>query len=177
MAYPIKRKNTLPVAVMRRCAGCDHSGLADETSLNDTAAAYSAMTGSDGTKISLLPARIPMAQKTSLTAALYSDTTKKATDTIFKPLSPARTAIRRKCGGHMPETVIYRWNGLLKRPLLLKELSKVRRAEQRLQKIMRTGRNLPKLRRQAISSNGCGSEYVLPVPGWSHCMKPTAAMR
>lgn len=28
-----------------------NSGLADEASLNDTAAAYSAMTGSDGTKI------------------------------------------------------------------------------------------------------------------------------
>lgn len=40
-----------------------NGGLADETSLNNTAAAYSAMTGSDGTKILTITRRIPMARK------------------------------------------------------------------------------------------------------------------
>ncbi len=57
---------------------------ADETSLNNTAAAYSAMTGSDGTKILTITRPDTHGTKTSLTARLYSDTTKKATlDTIF----------------------------------------------------------------------------------------------
>lgn len=40
-----------------------NGGLADETSLNNTAAAYSAMTAATELKFSLLPARIPMARK------------------------------------------------------------------------------------------------------------------
>lgn len=77
-----------------------NSGLADETSLNDTAAAYSAMTGSDGTKILTITRPDTHGTKTSLTAALYSDTTKKRPSIPFLPLSPARTAIRRKCGAY-----------------------------------------------------------------------------
>ncbi len=76
-----------------------NSGPADETSLNDTAAAYSAMTGSDGTKILTITRPDTHGTKTSLTAALYSDTTKKRPSIPFLPLSPARTAIKRKCGG------------------------------------------------------------------------------
>ncbi|MBA1847610.1 hypothetical protein G9H56_46705, partial [Escherichia coli] len=61
-----------------------NGGLADETSLNNTAAAYSAITGSDGTKILTITRPDTHGTKTSLTATLYSDTTKKATlDTIF----------------------------------------------------------------------------------------------
>ncbi len=71
-----------------------NSGPADETSLNDTAAAYSAMTGSDGTKILTITRPDTHGTKTSLTAALYSDTTKKSDPRYhFLPLSPARTAI------------------------------------------------------------------------------------
>lgn len=89
-----------------------NSGLADEASLNDTAAAYSAMTGSDGTKILTITRPDTHGTKTSLTAALYSDTTKKATLDTILPLSPARTAIKRKCGAYAGNGDGCGWNGL-----------------------------------------------------------------
>ena len=49
-----------------------NGGLADETSLNNTAAAYSAMTGSDGTKILTITRPDTHGTKTSLTARLLS---------------------------------------------------------------------------------------------------------
>lgn len=49
--YPIKRKHIAGSGDALVAPVVINSGTADETSLNDTAAAYSAMTGSDGTKI------------------------------------------------------------------------------------------------------------------------------
>ncbi len=61
-----------------------NGGPADETSLNDTATAYVAMTGSDGTKILTITRPETHGTKTALIAALYSDATKNASlDTIF----------------------------------------------------------------------------------------------
>ncbi|MCV4861517.1 DUF823 domain-containing adhesin, partial [Escherichia coli] len=61
--------------------------------------------------------------KTSLTAALYSDTTKKATlDTIFTVVT-SPDSDKAKMWGHMPETVTAVDGTVFKRPLLLKELS------------------------------------------------------
>lgn len=112
-----------------------NGGLADETSLNNTAAAYSAITGSDGTKILTITRPDTHGTKTSLTATLYSDTTKKATlDTIFTVVT-SPDSDKAKMWGHMPETVTA--------------------AEENEDWAQFT-------QTQAIStsSNGCGSEYV-----------------
>lgn len=60
-----------------------NSGLADETTLNDTAGFYTAMTGSDGSKILNITRPDTHGTKTALTATLYSDPTKRQPDTIF----------------------------------------------------------------------------------------------
>ncbi|EIB3169968.1 RatA-like protein [Escherichia coli] len=100
-----------------------NSGLADEASLNDTAAAYSAMTGSDGTKILTITRPDTHGTKTSLTAALYSDKTKKATlDTIFTVVT-SPDSNKAKMWGHMPETFTTRSGTAFKRPLLSAERS------------------------------------------------------
>ncbi|ELH6420032.1 RatA-like protein [Escherichia coli] len=98
-----------------------NGGLADETSLNNTAAAYSAMTGSDGTKILTITRPDTHGTKTSLTARLYSDTTKKATlDTIFTVVT-SPDSDKAKMWGHMPETFTTRSGIAFKRPLLTAE--------------------------------------------------------
>lgn len=153
-----------------------NGGLADETSLNNTAAAYSAITGSDGTKILTITRPDTHGTKTSLTATLYSDTTKKATlDTIFTVVT-SPDSDKAKMWGHMPETVTAADGTVFKRPLLLKELSSTS-GRTAIAEENEDWAQFTQTQAISTSSNGCGSEYVPSRPGWSHCMKPTAAMR
>lgn len=136
-----------------------NSGLADETSLNDTAAAYSAMTGSDGTKILTITRPDTHGTKTSLTAALYSDTTKKATlDTIFTVVT-SPDSDKAKMWGHMPETVTAVDGTVFKRPLLLKELSSTS-GRTAIAEDNEDWAQFTQTQATSTSSNGCGSEYV-----------------
>ncbi|EGO8351383.1 RatA-like protein [Escherichia coli] len=100
-----------------------NSGLADETTLNDTAGFYTAMTGSDGSKILNITRPDTHGTKTALTATLYSDATKKdSLDTIFTVVTSPDSS-KAKMWGHMPETVTAADGTVFKRPLLLKELA------------------------------------------------------
>lgn len=54
-----------------------NGGLADETTLNDTATVYTAMTGSDGSKILNITRPDTHGTKTALTATLYPMRRKK----------------------------------------------------------------------------------------------------
>ena len=136
-----------------------NSGLADEASLNDTAAAYSAMTGSDGTKILTITRPDTHGTKTSLTAALYSDTTKKATlDTIFTVVT-SPDSNKAKMWGHMPETVTAADGTVFKRPLLLKELSSTS-GRTAIAEDNEDWAQFTQTQATSTSSNGCGSEYV-----------------
>ncbi|EPM2150122.1 adhesion domain-containing protein [Escherichia coli] len=136
-----------------------NSDLADETSLNDTAAAYSAMTGSDGTKILTITRPDTHGTKTSLTAALYSDTTKKATlDTIFTVVT-SPDSNKAKMWGHMPETVTAADGTVFKRPLLLKELSSTS-GRTAIAEENEDWAQFTQTQATSTSSNGCGSEYV-----------------
>lgn len=100
-----------------------NSGLADETTLNDTAGFYTAMTGSDGSKILNITRPDTHGTKTALTATLYSDPTKKdSLDTIFTVVTSPDSS-KAKMWGHMPETVTAADGTVFKRPLLLKELA------------------------------------------------------
>ncbi|EFN7534476.1 RatA-like protein [Escherichia coli] len=139
-----------------------NGGLADETSLNNTAAAYSAITGSDGTKILTITRPDTHGTKTSLTATLYSDTTKKATlDTIFTVVT-SPDSDKAKMWGHMPETVTAADGTVFKRPLLLKELSSTSGRTAIAEENEDWAQFTQPQAIQAIStsSNGCGSEYV-----------------
>ncbi|EFB1950665.1 RatA-like protein [Escherichia coli] len=136
-----------------------NSGLADEASLNDTAAAYSAMTGSDGTNILTITRPDTHGTKTSLTAALYSDTTKKATlDTIFTVVT-SPDSNKAKMWGHMPETVTAADGTVFKRPLLLKELSSTS-GRTAIAEDNEDWAQFTQTQATSTSSNGCGSEYV-----------------
>ena len=100
-----------------------NGGLADETTLNDTASVYTAMTGSDGSKILNITRPDTHGTKTALTATLYSDATKKdSLDTIFTVVTSPDSS-QAKMWGHMPETVTSADGTVFKRPLLLKELA------------------------------------------------------
>ncbi|HAM6116308.1 TPA: RatA-like protein [Escherichia coli] len=100
-----------------------NGGLADETTLNDTATVYTAMTGSDGSKILNITRPDTHGTKTALTATLYSDATKKSSiDTIFTVVTSPDSS-QAKMWGHMPETVTAEDGTVFKRPRLLKELS------------------------------------------------------
>lgn len=136
-----------------------NGGLADETSLNNTAAAYSAMTGSDGTKILTITRPDTHGTKTSLTARLYSDTTKKATlDTIFTVVT-SPDSDKAKMWGHMPETVTAADGAVFKRPLLLKELSSTS-GRTAIAEDNEDWAQFTQAQAISTSSNGCGSEYV-----------------
>nr|HEK5738209.1 RatA-like protein [Escherichia coli] len=136
-----------------------NGGLADETSLNDTAAAYSAMTGSNGTKILTITRPDTHGTKTSLTATLYSDTTKKATlDTIFTVVT-SPDSDKAKMWGHMPETVTAADGTVFKRPLLLKELSSTS-GRTAIAEDNEDWAQFTQTQATSTSSNGCGSEYV-----------------
>lgn len=100
-----------------------NGGLADETTLNDTATMYTAMTGSDGSKILNITRPDTHGTKTALTATLYSDATKKSSiDTIFTVVTSPDSS-QAKMWGHMPETVTAEDGTVFKRPRLLKELA------------------------------------------------------
>ena len=136
-----------------------NGGLADETSLNNTAAAYSAITGSDGTKILTITRPDTHGTKTSLTATLYSDTTKKATlDTIFTVVT-SPDSDKAKMWGHMPETVTAADGAVFKRPLLLKELSSTS-GRTAIAEENEDWAQFTQTQATSTSSNGCGSEYV-----------------
>lgn len=136
-----------------------NGGLADETSLNNTAAAYSAITGSDGTKILTITRPDTHGTKTSLTATLYSDTTKKATlDTIFTVVT-SPDSDKAKMWGHMPETVTAADGAVFKRPLLLKELSSTS-GRTAIAEDNEDWAQFTQAQAISTSSNGCGSEYV-----------------
>ncbi len=136
-----------------------NGGLADETSLNNTAAAYSAMTGSDGTKILTITRPDTHGTKTSLTARLYSDTTKKATlYTIFTVVT-SPDSDKAKMWGHMPETVTAADGAVFKRPLLLKELSSTS-GRTAIAEDNEDWAQFTQAQAISTSSNGCGSEYV-----------------
>ncbi|WP_193125770.1 adhesion domain-containing protein [Escherichia coli] len=136
-----------------------NGGLADETSLNNTAAAYSAITGSDGTKILTITRPDTHGTKTSLTATLYSDTTKKATlDTIFTVVT-SPDSDKAKMWGHMPETVTAADGAVFKRPLLLKELSSTS-GRTAIAEENEDWAQFTQTQAISTSSNGCGSEYV-----------------
>lgn len=136
-----------------------NGGLADETSLNNTAAAYSAITGSDGTKILTITRPDTHGTKTSLTATLYSDTTKKATlDTIFTVVT-SPDSDKAKMWGHMPETVTAADGAVFKRPLLVKELSSTS-GRTAIAEENEDWAQFTQTQAISTSSNGCGSEYV-----------------
>ncbi|WP_149534934.1 adhesion domain-containing protein [Escherichia albertii] len=100
-----------------------NGGMADETTLNDTATVYTAMTGSDGSKILNITRPDTHGTKTALTATLYSDATKKSSiDTIFTVVTSPDSS-QAKMWGHMPETVTAADGTVFKRPRLLNELS------------------------------------------------------
>ncbi|HAZ3245908.1 TPA: RatA-like protein, partial [Escherichia coli] len=100
-----------------------NGGLADETTLNDTATVYTAMTDNDGSKILNITRPDTHGTKTALTAMLYSDATKKSSiDTIFTVVTSPDSRLA-KMWGHMPETVTAADGTVFKRPLLLKELA------------------------------------------------------
>ena len=100
-----------------------NGGLADETTLNDTATVYTAMADNDGSKILNITRPDTHGTKTALTATLYSDATKKSSiDTIFTVVTSPDSRLA-KMWGHMPETVTAADGTVFKRPLLLKELA------------------------------------------------------
>lgn len=100
-----------------------NGGMADETTLNDTATVYTAMTGSDGSKILNITRPDTHGTKTALTATLYSDATKKSSiDTIFTVVTSPDSS-QAKMWGHMPETVTAADGTVFKRPRLLNERS------------------------------------------------------
>ncbi|HIA3647162.1 TPA: adhesion domain-containing protein [Escherichia coli] len=168
MPFTLKRGDGYTRSNEKHIAGCGdalvapvviNSGLADETSLNDTAAAYSAMTGSDGTKILTITRPDTHGTKTSLTAALYSDTTKKATlDTIFTVVT-SPDSNKAKMWGHMPETVTAADGTVFRRPLLLKELSSTS-GRTAIAEDNEDWAQFTQTQATSTSSNGCGSEYV-----------------
>ena len=119
--YPVERHTAGSADALVSPVVVD-SGQPDEVTLNDKATTYSAMTGSDGSKILNITRPDTHGTRTALTATLYSDPTKKADmDTIFTvPTSP--DSAKAKMWGHMPETLTA--GGLtFKRPLLFTELS------------------------------------------------------
>lgn len=135
-----------------------NSGLADETTLNDTAGFYTAMTGSDGSKILNITRPDTHGTKTALTATLYSDATKKdSLDTIFTVVTSPDSS-KAKMWGHMPETLTAADGTVFKRPLLIKELS----SQTGRTAIFEDNENWALFTQtQANStSNGCGTSYV-----------------
>ncbi len=90
-----------------------NGGLADEATLNDTAAAYTAMTGTSGSKILTITRPDTHGTKTSLTAALYSDTTKKATlDTIFTVVTSPDSHQAKMSGAYAGNGDCCGWYGI-----------------------------------------------------------------
>ncbi|WP_459349928.1 adhesion domain-containing protein [Pseudocitrobacter cyperus] len=137
--------------------GIVSSVVVDGESLNDTATRHGAETGADGTKIIEITRPDTHGTKTTITAALYPNTSvSTGLDTIFT-VATSPDSINAKMWGHMPETL--EADGMVfKRPRLLAELS------------YRTGHgnNIESNETWAEytytqaqnSSDGCGSGYV-----------------
>ncbi|WP_137647017.1 adhesion domain-containing protein [Escherichia albertii] len=133
-------------------------GQPDEVTLNDKATTYSAMTGSDGSKILSITRPDTYGTKTALTATLYSDPTKKASmDTIFTvPTSP--DSAKAKMWGHMPETLTA--GGLtFKRPLLFAELGTTSGRKSQVED-NETWALFTETQAGTTSINGCGTDYI-----------------
>lgn len=136
------------------------AGLPDEMALNDTATAYAALTGSDGSKILNITRPDTYGTKTALTAALYSDPTKNASmDTIFTVVTSPDSA-KAKMWGHMPETLTA--GGLtFKRPILFSELTgspgNKRKGPEEDNEIWAL---FTEAQAAKNSNGGCGTDYV-----------------
>lgn len=136
------------------------AGLPDELTLNDTATAYAAITGSDGSKILNITRPDTYGTKTALTAALYSDPTKNASlDTIFTVVTSPDSA-KAKMWGHMPETL--EAGGLtFKRPLLFAELTGNPAAKRKSpEEDNEIWAMFTEAQAGNTSNNGCGDEYI-----------------
>lgn len=136
------------------------AGLPDEMALNDTATAYAALTGSDGSKILNITRPDTYGTKTALTAVLYSDPTKNASlDTIFTVVTSPDSA-KAKMWGHMPETL--EAGGLtFKRPLLFAELTGNPAAKRKSpEEDNEVWALFTEAQAGNTSNNGCGDEYI-----------------
>lgn len=136
------------------------TGLPDEMALNDTATAYAALTGSDGSKILNITRPDTHGTKTALTAALYSDPTKNASlDTIFTVVTSPDSA-KAKMWGHMPETL--EAGGLtFKRPLLFAELTGNPGAKRKSPEEDNEAWALfTEAQAAKTNNNGCGADYI-----------------
>lgn len=134
------------------------SGQPDEVTLNDKATTYSAMTGSDGSKILSITRPDTHGTKTALTAKLYSDPTKQASiDTIFTvPTSPDSS--KAQMWGHMTETLTA--GGLtFKRPLLFIELTNSSGRQSQVED-NETWALFTEDEAANTGKNGCGVEYI-----------------
>ncbi len=136
------------------------AGLPDEMALNDTATAYAALTGSNGSKILNITRPDTHGTKTALTAALYSDPTKNASlDTIFTVVTSPDSA-KAKMWGHMPETL--EAGGLtFKRPLLFAELTGNPAAKRKSpDEDNEAWAMFTEAQAGNTGKNGCGEDYI-----------------
>ncbi|WP_161538021.1 adhesion domain-containing protein [Escherichia albertii] len=155
--YPVERHTAGSADVLVSPVVVD-SGQPDEVTLNDKTTIYSAMTGSDGSKILNITRPDTHGTRTALTAALYSDPTKKADmDTIFTvPTSP--DSAKAKMWGHMPETLTA--GGLtFKRPLLFTELSTTSGRKSQVED-NETWALFTEAQAASTSNNGCGADSI-----------------
>lgn len=155
--YPVERHTAGSADALVSPVVVD-SGQPDEVTLNDKATTYSAMTGSDGSKILNITRPDTHGTRTALTATLYSDPTKKADmDTIFTvPTSP--DSAKAKMWGHMPETLTA--GGLtFKRPLLFTELSTTSGRKSQVED-NETWALFTEGQAGTTSVNGCGTDYI-----------------
>ncbi|HAX3199265.1 TPA: RatA-like protein [Escherichia albertii] len=155
--YPVERHTAGSADALVSPVVVD-SGQPDEVTLNDKATTYSAMTGSDGSKILNITRPDTHGTRTALTATLYSDPTKKADmDTIFTvPTSP--DSAKAKMWGHMPETLTA--GGLtFKRPLLFAELSTTSGRKSQVED-NETWALFTEGQAGTTSVNGCGTDYI-----------------
>ncbi|ENB4891325.1 TPA: RatA-like protein [Escherichia albertii] len=155
--YPVERHTAGSADALVSPVVVD-SGQPDEVTLNDKATTYSAMTGSDGSKILNITRPDTHGTRTALTATLYSDPTKKADmDTIFTvPTSP--DSAKAKMWGHMPETLTA--GGLtFKRPLLFTELSTTSGRKSQVED-NETWALFTEAQAANTSNNGCGADYI-----------------
>ncbi len=134
--------------------------VVDGQSLNDAATLYAGITGSDGSKTLSITRPDTLGTKTALTAALYSDPTKKATmDTIFTVVTSPDSA-KAKMWGHMPETL--EAGGLtFKRPLLFAELTGSPAAKRKSPEEDNEAWALfTEAQAGKTNNNGCGEDYI-----------------
>ncbi|HEO9028666.1 TPA: RatA-like protein [Escherichia coli] len=141
-----------------------NGGLADETTLNDTATVYTAMTDNDGSKILNITRPDTHGTKTALTAMLYSDATKKSSiDTIFTVVTSPDSRLA-KMWGHMAETVTASDGSVYKRPLLFGELTN-NYARYSTFENGESWARFTSTQSADTSMNGCGTDYMPTLDG------------